>query len=61
MENFTFSKRNQLRAGPICWIGRAPYAKTSHSYLHGFGMRDVLSLPGIGARVLGAEPEVCLK
>ena len=25
-------------------------------YIHRFGMRDVLSLLGIGARVFGAEP-----
>ncbi len=36
MENFTFPEKNKLRAGPICWIGRALYAKTSHSYLRSF-------------------------
>ena len=43
MKNFTFPEKNQLRAWPICWIGRALYAKTSHHYLCRLGMLGVLS------------------
>src|SRR5438046_3458019 len=60
MKNFTFPEKKQLRAGPICRIGRALYAKTSLSYLYHFGMRGVLSPPGICARILGAKATVCL-
>src|SRR5437899_3940079 len=60
MKKFTFSEKNRLRAAPICWIGRALYAKTSHHYLCRLGMLGVLSSSCNGARLLGAESQVCL-
>jgi hypothetical protein len=60
MKNFTFPEKNRLRPWRICWIGRALYAKTSHRYVRHFGMRGILSAPGIGVRVLGAEATICL-
>src|SRR5436190_17939040 len=55
-----FVEKNQLRAWPICWIGRALYVKTSHHYLHLFGICGVLSASRVSVDLLCAQPQVCL-
>src|ERR1700746_2216204 len=60
MKNLTFPGKNQLRPWPTCWIERALYAKTSHSYRHYPRVRGILSAPGGSVGFLGAEVALCL-
>jgi hypothetical protein len=64
--NPILNKRNENKKGKsVTSLANMPdstplHAKTSHHYLHDFGMPGVLSSPGAGVGVLGAKPEVCL-